>query len=200
MIIFKSRCLRVAASRSPHKFPSKRSNLTTYGDVRSRAKLIAEVTRTGYMPPWHAASGGVKFRGERRLAPREVEILQAWARDGATEGDANKLPPLPDFAEGWVLGEPDLVLAMPKPFVIPEDGPDIYRSFAIPTQFEDDRWIRAIEFRAGVRAVVHHSFFFLDPTGTARDKKEADSQPGFREMGARSGRTHWVDGISAATR
>jgi hypothetical protein len=43
-----------------------------------------------------------------------------------------------------------------------------------------DLWVRAIDFRPSARAVVHHSLFFLDTTGVARERDEGDPGPGFR--------------------
>ena len=159
-------------------------SLVTYDEVSRHARLISELTASRYMPPWHAEPVDVEYRGERRLPSAEIETIGRWVRQGSPEGDSAAAPPPPKFANGWVYGTPDLVLSMPEPFVVPADGPDIYRSFAIPTSFEEDRWIRAIEFRPGVRAVVHHSFFFLDPTAAAHQKQEEDGQPGFRKMGS----------------
>ena len=42
--------------------------LITYEDVKKRGSLIAAVTKSGYMPPWHAAHGYGEFGGERRLS------------------------------------------------------------------------------------------------------------------------------------
>ena len=71
------------------------------------------------MPPWKPHSGAGVFREAPRLSPVEKEILQAWAATGRTQGDPNDLPPLPEFHDGWQLGEPDIVIAMPQPFTVP---------------------------------------------------------------------------------
>ncbi|MCI0749485.1 MAG: hypothetical protein L0Y32_02910, partial [Nevskiales bacterium] len=66
----------------------------------------------------------------------------------------------------------------------PADGPDIYRSFVLPLNLPEDKWVRAIEFRPGARTVVHHSLFFYDTTGSARQRDRADPRPGYdRGMG-----------------
>ena len=71
---------------------------------------------------------------------------------------------------------------MTEPYTVPADGPDIYRNFVIPLNLSEDKWVRAIEFRPGVRTVVHHSLFFVDDTGSARKADAADPGPGFRRM------------------
>lgn len=84
-------------------------SLITYEDVAARARLIAEVTASRYMPPWHAAPGPSKFAGERHLTDAQIRTFADWAAQGMPQGIAAKLPPQPQFRDGWTLGEPDLV-------------------------------------------------------------------------------------------
>ena len=93
-------------------------------------------------------------------------MIQRWVADGALEGDAKLLPALPRFTEGWQLGPPDLAVTMSEAFEVPASGPDVYRSFVVPLNLDRDVWVRAIDFRPSARAVVHHSLFFLDATGS----------------------------------
>jgi hypothetical protein len=69
---------------------------------------------------------------------------------------------------------------MSEAYEVPASGPDVYRSFVVPLNLDRDVWVRAIDFRPSARAVVHHSLFFLDATGAARERDEADAGPGFR--------------------
>ena len=110
----------------------------------------------------------------------QIDTIQRWVADGALEGDASLLPALPRFTEGWQLGPPDLAVTMSEAFEVPASGPDVYRSFVVPLNLDRDVWVRAIDFRPSARAVVHHSLFFLDATGAARERDESDPGPGFR--------------------
>jgi hypothetical protein len=153
--------------------------LMSYDDARRRGRLIAAVTGAGVMPPWKAAPGDYAFANERRLSAVEIDQLRRWVEDGMPKGDPDLLPPLPTFTDGWELGPPDLVVTMPEPFAVPADGPDVYRNFVIPLNLDADTWVRAVDFRPSARAVVHHSLFFLDQTGAARQRDEQDPGPGF---------------------
>ena len=157
-------------------------SLLTYEDAAKRAQLISAVTRSRYMPPWHAEPGYGRFEGERRMSDSEIEILARWADAGAPEG-AGAPPSAPEFADGWTLGEPDLVVRMAEPFSVPADGPDIYRNFPVRLPTTEDKWIRAVEFRPGARTVVHHSLFKADPSGRSLEIDARDSTPGFKGMG-----------------
>jgi hypothetical protein len=158
--------------------------LTSYADCRKRGALIAAVTKSRYMPPWHAAHGFGEFQDERRLTDGQIALIQEWVKEGMPEGDPGNLPALPHFTEGWHLGKPDLIVTMPKGFDLPASGPDIYRNFVVPLDLSEDMWVRAIEYHPGTRTVVHHCLFAYDATGTLRKKDGADGRPGFGGMGA----------------
>jgi hypothetical protein len=153
--------------------------LLTYKDAAKRADFIREVTANGQMPPWKAHPGVGVFLDAPRLSLVEQERLARWAETGCQPGDPAELPPLPRFTDGWQLGQPDLVLTMPEPMVVPASGYDIYRAFDLPMPLDRDVVITGVEFRPGNRRVVHHSRFHLDQTGEARQLEQDDPSPGF---------------------
>jgi hypothetical protein len=157
--------------------------LITYEDVKKRGALIASVTQSRYMPPWHAAHGYGEFAGERRLSDAQIAAVGQWVKQGMPEGDPAKMPKLPQFPEGWHLGKPDLVLEMPAAFDLPASGPDVYRNFVIPTGLTEDKWVRAVEFRPSARKVVHHVLYAYVAGGSLASQDAADGKPGFGGMG-----------------
>jgi hypothetical protein len=156
--------------------------LTNYQEAKKRGQLIAMVTESRSMPPWHAAEGAAKFRGERRLSGEQIATLREWVKAGMPQGRPEDLPEAPEHAEGWQLGEPDLIIEFPEGFEIPADGPDLYRGFAIPLGLGEDKWVRAVEFRPQARGSSHHALFFWDGTGSAVEADEEDTKPGFGGM------------------
>src|SRR5689334_18330400 len=113
-------------------------SLISYEDVAKRGKLIAKVTGSRYMPPWHAARGYEEFVGERGLTDAQISTIATWVTNGMLRGDKSKMPKLPAFpAEGWRMGEPDLILEMPIGFDLPASGPDVFRNFVIPTKLSE---------------------------------------------------------------
>ena len=119
------------------------------------------------MPPWHAQPASVAYRDERRLSDAQIALIQDWVMHGMPEGNVNKAPAFPEFPKGWQLGQPDLIVKIPKAFHVP---PPVRTS----TGISSSRWawpdhsIRAIEFRPSAPKVVHHLIAYADPTGTAR--------------------------------
>jgi hypothetical protein len=158
--------------------------LISYEDVKKRGSLIAAVTQSRYMPPWHAEHGYGAFADERRLSDEQIATLATWVKQGMPEGDPKKLPSVPQFPEGWHLGKPDLILEMPAAFDLPASGPDIYRNFVIPSHLTEDKWVRAIEFHPSSRKVVHHTLYAYDATGAAARSEGRDGKPGFSGMAA----------------
>jgi hypothetical protein len=153
--------------------------LLRYEDVRSRGRLIAAAVGKRRMPPWKAGPSDYAFKNDRRLGDAEIDTVKKWVDAGMPEGDRARTPALPVFTEGWQLGAPDLVVSMRQPFRVPADGPDVYRNFVVPLGLTEDRWVNAIDFRPSARAVVHHSLFFLDSSGNAREEDALDLEPGF---------------------
>ena len=69
----------------------------SYEDARKRTKDIAAVTGRRFMPPWLPEHGYGNFTGERRLSVEEMGLIAQWAAEGAKEGGAADLPPLPQW-------------------------------------------------------------------------------------------------------
>lgn len=156
--------------------------LMTFADAKPRAALIKFMTQTRQMPPWKAADGCGDFRDERRLSDTEIETLGKWVAAGAPEGNRAQLPPPREFPSGWVLGEPDLVLANSEPFT-PPPHTDTYRCFTLPTSLVADKWVDAVDTHPGDRGTVHHVLTFIDTTGVSVGLDEADPGPGYTCFG-----------------
>ena len=157
-------------------------SLLTYSDVRKRARLIAEVTGKRYMPPWKPEHGYGDFVGVRRLSEAQIGQIRRWAEEGAPEGEPEELPEPPEWAEGWQLGVPDLVVEMPQTYTLQAGGSDLFRNFVIPLPLTEPRHVVAVELRPGNPRIVHHAVIMFDRTGVARKRDALDPGPGFEGM------------------
>src|SRR5882724_5575768 len=106
-------------------------SLLTYGDLKSHARQIADVTQKRIMPPWLLEPGEWKFSDDLHLSPEEIALFQKWVQDGMPEGSPSDLPPAPHFNPGWQLGQPDLILRADSPFEVPANGSDVYWNFIL---------------------------------------------------------------------
>ena len=168
--------------------------LLTYDDVRRRARQIADVTASRYMPPWKPEPGyGGPFIGSRRLADADVERFRRWAEAGAPAGDLSQLPAPPErTAAGWRLGEPDVIVTMPEPFTVPADGPDTFRNFVLPIPIDRTAFVAGLEFRPGNARVAHHANLRIDRSRASRELDAQDPLPGYE--GPISPQAHYPDG------
>lgn len=129
--------------------------LQTYREVFRKKKTILRVTRSGYMPPWPADPEYSHFVGENVLTPEEKQLIADWIEQGAPEGPASALPPLPDYSPLSSLGKPDLTLWLDSIY-IEGNNQDHFFVVKIPFELERDTIIKAIEFVAGQHQMVHH--------------------------------------------
>jgi Tfp pilus assembly protein PilF len=155
--------------------------LLTYTDARKRSRIIEQVTRTRYMPPWLPEPGFGEFTGENRLTAQQIATIRQWVRAGAPEGNPADSPRPPVFTPGWQLGQPDLVLTVPKPFSVPAEGPDLFWNFVISPAITKTRYVRSVEVRPGSAASVHHANLLIDRSRSAR-RQENNPGAGFAGM------------------
>jgi tetratricopeptide (TPR) repeat protein/mono/diheme cytochrome c family protein len=159
-------------------------NLLTYDDVRGRATQIAVATMNRSMPPWKPEAGYGEFVGTRRLTDAQLTLLQQWVKTGAVEGDPRDLPPMPRWPDEWQLGHPDLVVTMPEPYMLPGEGPDVFRTFVIPLPLTERRYVKSLEFRPGTHQHgVHHANIKIDGTRGSRWLDDGQAGPGYEGGG-----------------
>lgn len=146
-------------------------SLLTYEEVRPWARAIRENVISGTMPPWHADPAHGTFKNDRRLSAQDKDVISRWVAAGAPQGSPADLPPRPTYAEGWTIGQPDVVLAMDQPYALPATGEVPYQYFEIPTNFTEDKWVEALEIRPGDRSVVHHVLVYARYPGMTRPQQ-----------------------------
>ena len=152
-------------------------SLVTYQEVRRYASRIRDRTairdRMGAMPPWYVEKdiGITEFENDYSLSDEELALIQAWADNGAPEGNPADAPPPLDFDTGgdWTLGEPDLIVRSPD-VTMPAIGPDRWGDIGtVPTGLAQDRYVKSVEIReindiptdqgtstVGGRYIFHH--------------------------------------------
>jgi hypothetical protein len=135
----------------------------TFQETRPWAKAIKAAVASGKMPPWFADPHVGKFANDRSLSAVEKDVLVRWADAGAPEGKKKDAPPPREFAAGWTIGTPDVVLDMGTDFKVPAEGKVEYTYFVVPTGFTEDKWIDKVELRPGDRSVVHHVVLLSRP-------------------------------------
>ena len=142
-------------------------SLLTYEDVRPWARAIKNKVTQRLMPPWHIERnvGIQQFKDDPSLSDAEIATIAAWVDAGAPRGNPAEMPPPPSFPddEAWHIGEPDLIVEIPKPHVVPAAGGDLWIDYIADSGLTEDRYLQAVEAKPGpgARAVVHHLLTYL---------------------------------------
>ena len=153
-----------------------------YASVRAHAaSIVAAVTRRA-MPPWLPQGAHGEFLNERGLTDEQIALIRTWVEEGSPEGRSADTPPVPQFAGGWQLGKPDLVVTIPEAYVLHPGARDVFRNFVIPVSVPSTKYVRAVEFRADNPRVLHHATVAIDPDRVSRRLDRAEAGPGFATM------------------
>ena len=114
----------------------------------------------------------VHFANDRSLPAADRNDLLAWVKAGIPEGDPSDAPLARRFRDDWAIGEPDFVAQIPRAFDIKATGQMPYKHAVVKTDFEDDRWVQAVEIQPTDRTVVHHVLVFVQD-GNKRINEDA---------------------------
>src|SRR5215510_3789014 len=153
-------------------------SLMSYKEARPWARSIKEKVATRQMPPWSPDPKYGAFTNDHRLAQKDIDTIVAWVDQGAKEGEAKDLAPVPEFTstEGWRLGKPDAVFDIGKEFTVQAGTPDMIENFIVPTNFKEDKWVSAAEILPGNRKVVHHVIAFIQTPEMIEQFKKGDGR------------------------
>ena len=117
-------------------------SLMSYQETRPWARAIRDKVSTRTMPPWYIDPNvGVQgFKYDRSLSQDQIDTIVAWVDAGAPQGNPEDLPPPRQFADRdmWHIGEPDWVVPIPEPFVVPAEGANWWGDFFSPSGLTED--------------------------------------------------------------
>ena len=137
--------------------------LETYVQAYKHARTIKSMTAEKAMPPWFADPRFGHFANDPSLTPEQIATIAAWVDASAPAGNPSDAPPPPHWTDGWNIPEPDLVLQMPKPVLLPARGDVEYTYEIVRTGFKEDKWVQASEIRPSSRDHVHHAVVYIRP-------------------------------------
>jgi mono/diheme cytochrome c family protein len=138
-------------------------SLVTYDEVRLYAPVIAKYVAERKMPPWFADPQFGHFSNDPTLTPQEIATLVAWVNAGAVEGNSRDAPPPRHWTQGWNISQPERIITMPKPVVLPARGDVDYTYEIVPSKFTQDEWVQMSEIRPSSRENVHHAVVYIRP-------------------------------------
>ncbi len=141
--------------------------LLTYEQTQPWSNKIAAEVEMKMMPPWFADPQYGHFSNDPSLTAEQIAAIVDWAKAGAPAGNVNDAPPRRKWTDGWNIPQPDVVVKMPKPVIIPAQGQVEYTYEIVPTHFTEDKWVQMVEVRPSSPAHVHHAVVYIRPPDSA---------------------------------
>ncbi len=148
-------------------------SLMTYQEARPWARSIKQKVMAREMPPWHIDKkvGVQGFKGDRSLTDAEIDTVVRWVDAGAPMGNIADMPAPVQFQDfgAWTM-EPDLIVTSTA-HTVPAEASDWWGDYIVPSGLTEDRYIKAIQTKAGDLRVVHHvlTYAVTDPEAPAGD-------------------------------
>ena len=140
--------------------------LTNYDSVVLWSSLMKHAVMDGHMPPWHADPQYSRFANDGSLSPEQRRTLIQWIDAGNPRGAGpdilTNVPPPPP---AWALGQPDIIMTIPKQ-TLPASGTIDYRYITITNTYSN-MWLRAAVIRPGNSAAVHHCLVYFGSNSVA---------------------------------
>lgn len=131
--------------------------LTNYKEVHSKAKIIGQVVRKRYMPPWKADPAYRHFENEMYLKNEEIDLISKWVAGNAPEGKGT----LMEYSMMNIEEErkPDVVISMPVKYPIQGNNKESFSWMKIPYEIPSTHKeieIEKIEYIPGNKKLLHH--------------------------------------------
>ena len=127
------------------------------------APMIKEVLLTKRMPPMQVDPDIGHFTNARYISDTDLQKLVHWIDSGAPRGTSSVDPlaqlEFPDRKQ-WQLGEPDYVITAPR-HEIPATGVLDYINVDVELPFQDDKWVKAVQYIPGDESVLHHLLTYV---------------------------------------
>src|SRR5215472_10688844 len=135
--ILESRC---QVCHRPNTFAPM--SLLTYEEARPWAKSIKQKVAAREMPPWYIDKNvGVRhFKNDVSLTDQEIATIVRWVDGGAAKGNPADMPSPRHFeaASTWTMGQPDLIVQLPKDLEIPAEGADKWIDILVDSGLTED--------------------------------------------------------------
>ena len=151
-------------------------SLMNYQETRPWARSIRAKVESREMPPCHIDPkvGVQAFKNDKSLSDDEIATIGSWVDGGAPRGNPEDAPVPVQFQEfgAWTI-DPDVIVTSP-PHTVPAEAGDWWGDYIVPSGISTDRYIKAIQTKAGDLRVVHHALTYAvtDPDSSLNDSSE----------------------------
>jgi hypothetical protein len=164
-------------------------SLVTYEETRPWAKSIKQKVISREMPPWFIdKTVGVKhFSNDTSLSDEEIAIISKWVDNGAPKGNPADMPAPRKFqdTDAWQIGEPDLVVSLPKDLVVAAKAPDQWPDILVDPGLKEDRYLKGVQIipTKGFTAIHHIRTSIVEPSDGTLNSGRTDATDGSLDVG-----------------
>ncbi len=154
-------------------------NFTSYEDIVGRGAMFKYVIENDLMPPWYVDPNTGPWKDDLSLTVKEKAMLLKWVNSGFSR----KAKTIDLLQTAWVEknkkldkkieASGDYVITLPEKVEIPADKrPEMfsdYKTFIIPTDFNQDKWINNIKVVLKPKVIHHLHFFAMNPSLSSKE-------------------------------
>ncbi len=164
-------------------------SLVTYEETRPWARSIKQKVVAREMPPWFIDKNvGVKhFSNDTSLTDEQIATIAKWVDSGSPKGNPADMPPPRKFAptETWQIGEPDMVVTLPKDLVVAAKAPDQWPDVLVDPGLKEDRYIKGVQIipTKGFTAIHHIRTSIVEPSDATLNSGRTDATDGSLQVG-----------------
>jgi len=137
--------------------------MSSYMMIKGFSPMIREVLLTKRMPPMQVDPDVNHFSNARYISDRDLQTLVHWIDAGSPRGNG-QVDPLENQRHGkrtdWQLGQPDFIVTAPT-HQIPATGVLDYINDTVELSFDEDKWVKAVQFIPGDPRVLHHLLTYV---------------------------------------
>ncbi len=164
-------------------------SLLTYDQTRPWARSIRQKVVAREMPPWFIDKNvGVQhFSNDRSLTDAEIGTIMKWVDAGAPQGNPADMPPPRQFAdsETWQIGTPDVIVTLPKDYVVKAKAPDQWPDIPVDPGLKEDRYLKGVQIipTKGYTVIHHIRTSIVEPSDDTLGSGRLDDTDGSLEVG-----------------
>lgn len=168
-------------------------SLSDYDEVFSKRYMIEEAIKNRSMPPWSPNPGYSHFLNEKTLTTEQIETISKWIEQGAERGDIKDEPELPVFASGTQIKDADFSKKI-QAHTVASDL-DEFKFFVLPSDLNQNSFIKKFELIPGNKKIVHHIFVFIDSIGEVSKQIQSGLDP----LNITTGGNNYISGTKGSS-
>jgi len=153
--------------------------MNSYAMIKGWSPMIRETLMTKRMPPTQVDPHIGHFNNARYMSNIDLQTLIHWIDAGAPASTVKGPDPLESIEHAdlraWQLGEPDYIVKAPV-HEVPATGVVDYINADVELMFDEDKWVKAVQFIPGDPGTLHHLLTYVTAPAEGFEGGEGDTR------------------------